>query len=79
MIITGFLYGEHIMIGCVYAPNVYQEEFYSKLSADASAMSATFSILAGVFNCVMNPEVDQRPLTKVSSKMGVAIRELCVD
>ena len=61
VIITGFLYGEHIMILCVYAPNVYQEEFFSKFLAYASAMSATFSILEGDFNCVKNPEVDQHP------------------
>ncbi len=78
MIITGFLHGKHIMIGCVYAPNVYQE-FYSTLVADASEMFAAFSILGGDFNCVMNPEVDQSPLTKVTSKMREATRELCVD
>lgn len=75
VVITGFLHGEHMMIGCVYAPNVYQEEFYSKLIADTSGVSVAFSILGGDFNCVMNSEVDQSPMTKATSKM----RELCVD
>lgn len=67
------------MIGCVYAPNVYQDEIYSKLLSDVSEMAATYNILGGDFNCVMNPEVDQSPLTKTRSKMRNATRELCVD
>lgn len=68
------------MIGCVCAPNVYQGEFYSKLLADVYAMPAIFSVLAGDFNCSMNPEVDQSPPTKITpSKMSEVIRKSCLD
>lgn len=35
--------------------------------------------LEATSNCVINPEVDQSPLTKTTSKMRNATRELCVD
>lgn len=77
---TGFLYGEHIRIGCVYAPNVYQGEFYSKLLADISAMSSAVSVIAGDFNCVMDPEVDRSPPAGTTpSKMREATMAVCSD
>lgn len=65
------------MIGCAYAPNVYQGKFYSKLLAEISLISSTYSILAGDFNCTMDPEVDQRsPARSLHSKMREATKGL---
>lgn len=50
------------MIGCAYAPNVYQGKFYSKLLAEISEM---------------DPEVDQRsPARSLHSKMREATKGL---
>ncbi len=71
------LHREHIMVGCEYAPNVYHAEFYSKLLTEISEMSSAFSILAGDFNCTMDPDVDQNPPAKTTlSKMREATREV---
>lgn len=80
VLITGLLHGERVLIGCVYAPNMYQEHFSSKLLADTSAVSQTFSILGGDFNCTMDPEVDQTlPARSVLSKMRETTKKLCSD
>lgn len=77
VLIAGVLYREHIMIGCIYAPNVYQSEFYSTLLAD---VPLSYTILAGDFNCITDPEVDRNPPTKAApSKMTRTMREVCSD
>ena len=38
VLISGSLNGEHFMLGCVYAPNVFNNAFYSKLLADLSPL-----------------------------------------
>lgn len=55
VIIIGRLYGESVLIGCIYAPNVYQGNFYSKRIKAISANLTTFSVLAGDFNCTVHP------------------------
>uniref|UniRef100_A0A672FWV9 Reverse transcriptase domain-containing protein n=1 Tax=Salarias fasciatus TaxID=181472 RepID=A0A672FWV9_SALFA len=80
VLITGYLYGEHIFIGCVYAPNVYQKEFYSDLLGKITNLSLPFSILGGDFNCTLNPEVNQFPSAKTTqSKMRETTIQLCAD
>lgn len=64
VILRGYLYGENIMLGCIYAPNVYVKEFYSKLLAESGSNLTSFSVLAGDFNCTMDPETDQNPPAK---------------
>uniref|UniRef100_A0A672FX15 Endonuclease/exonuclease/phosphatase domain-containing protein n=1 Tax=Salarias fasciatus TaxID=181472 RepID=A0A672FX15_SALFA len=79
VLITGYLYGEHIFIGCVYAPNVYQKEFYSDLLGKITNLSLPFSILGGDFNCTLNPEVNQFPSAKTTqSKMRETTIQLLV-
>lgn len=68
VIIRGYLYGENILIGCIYAPNVYLKDFYSKLLAVSSSFMIAFSILAGDFNCTMDAKMDQSPPARSSMR-----------
>lgn len=61
VIIIGRLYGESVLIGCIYAPNVYLENFYSELIKETSVNLTIFTVLAGDFNCSIGPEMDQNP------------------
>ena len=80
VIVTGTLYGERITIGCVYAPNLYIGEFYSKLIADISPMLVPYTILSGDFNCVLSPEADHSPpLMERPSKKALTTIEMCTD
>ena len=80
VLISGVLYGERIMIGCIYAPNTYDRDFYSTLLADVSSLSSSYTILAGDWNCVADPEADHKPPSRAKlSKMSRAMREVCSD
>uniref|UniRef100_A0A3P9HHD5 exodeoxyribonuclease III n=1 Tax=Oryzias latipes TaxID=8090 RepID=A0A3P9HHD5_ORYLA len=78
VLITGFLYGEQIMIGSVYAPNSYESSFYSKLLAEVSAVCPGHIILGGDFNCGLTPNLDHKPAKKSPpSKISHATTDLC--
>ncbi len=78
VLINGVLYGENITTGCIYAPNVYQGRFFSKLLSDVSSLSSSYTKLAGDFNCIVDPEADRYPLSMAApSKMARAMREVC--
>lgn len=48
--ITGVLYGEKIFFGSVYAPNIFDNSFYSKLLADVTSVCRPNVVLDGDFN-----------------------------
>lgn len=80
VIINGVLFGENTTIGCVYAPNVYAKGFFSTLLSDICSLSSSYTILAGDFNCVADPEADgsSSPRT-VPFKMTRAMNGWCSD
>uniref|UniRef100_A0A3B3D4Y1 exodeoxyribonuclease III n=1 Tax=Oryzias melastigma TaxID=30732 RepID=A0A3B3D4Y1_ORYME len=78
VLITGFMYGEQIMIGSVYAPNSYESSFYSKLLAEISAICPDSVVLGGDFNCGLAPNLDYKPAkNSPTSKISHATTELC--
>uniref|UniRef100_A0A3Q3NRE5 exodeoxyribonuclease III n=1 Tax=Labrus bergylta TaxID=56723 RepID=A0A3Q3NRE5_9LABR len=80
VVITGFLYGEHVLMGSAYAPNTFDSSFYSKLLADISSICPPFVILGGDFNCGLVPEMDHSPSkTLPLSRMAKATKDLCLD
>lgn len=80
MLITGFLFGEYILIGCVYTPNICEEEFDSLLLAKVATVSLPFTILAGDFNCTVDPEMDQSSQSRASPpKMREVSREVYME
>ncbi len=80
VIISGFVYGERLTLGCIYSPNIFEASFYSKLLADLASNISPLVILGGDLNCCLEPEFDQNPSkTTRLSKMAVATEELCND
>lgn len=39
VIISGLLYGEKLILGCIYSPNTFEASFYSKLIAVLSSIT----------------------------------------
>lgn len=76
----GFLYEEHLALGCAYSPNTFEISFYSKLLADLSSDSTYIIILGGDYNACLDPALDQNP-SKAGRllKMAEATKELCCD
>lgn len=80
VIISGFLYGERLILGCIYSPNTFEASFYSKLLADLSSDASPLVVLGGDMNACLEPELDQRPVKSTCpSRMGKAIKALCCD
>ena len=80
VIISGFLYGERILIGSVYGPNTFEPSFFSKLLAAASSQLTPFTVFGGDFNCVQDASIDQSPSKLAfTSKKTARLKELCVD
>lgn len=61
ILISGYLYGEQILIGCIYGPNSYDSAFFSKLLSEVTSLSTPYVVLGGDFNCVPDPGLDQSP------------------
>lgn len=79
VIISGFLYGDWVLIGSLYGPNTFEPSFFSKLLAAASSKLAPFTVLGGDCNCVQDTRVDQSPpKPAVMSKKTTRLKELCV-
>ncbi len=56
--VSGYLYGEHVVFGSLYAPNVYVPSFFPQLISDLATFSSPYILLGGDFNCVSNPNID---------------------
>uniref|UniRef100_A0A3Q3G7C3 exodeoxyribonuclease III n=1 Tax=Labrus bergylta TaxID=56723 RepID=A0A3Q3G7C3_9LABR len=79
VLISGYISGEHIVIGCVYAPTVYEPSFLSSLLADISSLSCSLVVLGGDFNCVLDPSLDQSPSKDRRSQKSTNLLDLCKD
>lgn len=80
VIVTGFLYGERILIGSVYGPNTYELSFFSKLLAATSSHLTPFTVFGGDFNWVQHAGIDQSPPKPAfTSKKSLRLKELCTD
>uniref|UniRef100_A0A3P9KVD9 Endonuclease/exonuclease/phosphatase domain-containing protein n=1 Tax=Oryzias latipes TaxID=8090 RepID=A0A3P9KVD9_ORYLA len=61
ILLSGHLYGEQVVFGCVYAPNVYDPSFLPQLISDLNSFSSSYVLLGGDFNCVLDPKTDMSP------------------
>uniref|UniRef100_A0A3B5B5F1 Endonuclease/exonuclease/phosphatase domain-containing protein n=1 Tax=Stegastes partitus TaxID=144197 RepID=A0A3B5B5F1_9TELE len=72
VIISGFLYGEGILIGSVYGPNTFEPSFFSHLTP--------FTVLGGDFKSVQDASIDQPPPKQAfTTKKTARLKELCAD
>lgn len=80
ILVSGYLYGEQILTGCVYGPNSYEGAFSPKLLLDVSSVSTPFVVLGGDFNCVFDPSVDQSPpKSSPTPRKSLRLKEFCHD
>ncbi len=63
--IKGTLYGEPVSYLNVYAPPIRSSDFYTKVSSLFSDWIIESSVIAGDFNCCLNPHLDK---SKTNSK-----------
>ena len=76
VLVKGELYGESVLLGNVYAPNVYDEDFFAFLLSKITEMDCTNMIIGGGFNCYLSPSLDKDPPHKDPSKSGRALQNL---
>ena len=74
VLVKGELYGESVLLGNVYAPNVYDEDFFGFLLSKIAEMDCTNMIIGGDFNCYLSPSLDKDPPHKDQSKSGRALQ-----
>lgn len=53
ILVKGVLYGENILLGNIYAPNVQDDAFYASLLTQLADMDCPNIIIGGDFNCVL--------------------------
>lgn len=79
VLLSGYLYGELIVLGCVYAPNNYEAAFIPQLLADLATFSSPYILIGGDFNCVLNSGVDMSSPRLASSTKSNKLREFLKD
>ena len=67
VLLSGYLYGELVVFGCVYAPNSYEAPFIPQLLSDLASFSSPYMLIGGDFNCVLNPCVNMSSPRSASS------------
>lgn len=77
VLISGYLYGEHVLIGCIYGRNMYEATFFPKLLSDIVSIHTPYVLLGGDFNCIYDPCVDQSPPRPTAiSRKSLRLQEL---
>lgn len=79
VLMSGYLYGEHVVLGCIYAPNNYEAAFLPKLLADLASFSSPYMVIGGDFNCVLNSEIDTSSPRLTSTSKTNSLREFLKD
>lgn len=79
ILVAGHIYGEHVLLGSIYAPNIYDPAFFPKLLADISGFSTSYILIGGDFNCTPNPTIDQSPPRPSPSRKSLKLAEFCTD
>uniref|UniRef100_A0A671S197 Uncharacterized protein n=1 Tax=Sinocyclocheilus anshuiensis TaxID=1608454 RepID=A0A671S197_9TELE len=64
--VLGYLYGEMVTLGSVYAPNSFQIKFFASLLRDLASCSSPFTVLGG--DCIMDADLDRKPLLPLESR-----------
>lgn len=77
ILITGSLFGQHMTMLNIYAPNEECPGFMSDMITLFSFHCKGFGLIAGDFNCVMDPMVDKSPPIAMRSKSSITLNGLC--
>lgn len=75
VLIKGELYGEAVLLGSIYAPNVYDEEFFASLLSKIADMDCPNMLIGGDFNCSLFP-IDRNPAHNNQSKTASVILDM---
>ena len=57
VLLFGYLYGEHVIFGCIYSPTIYEASFIPQLISDLAKFSSPYLLLGGDFNYTPNPNI----------------------
>lgn len=80
VIIKGSLQGQEIVIMNVYYPPAHPSHFITKVVLDLAELRADIVIVAGDFNCMLNPFIDRFPHSTVApSPQAKALCAVCED
>ncbi|XDV28526.1 hypothetical protein PO909_031812 [Leuciscus waleckii] len=79
VLLSGYLYGEHVVFGCIYAPTIYEASFIPQLISDLATFSSPYLLLGGDFNCTSDPNIDVSPPQSTRSKKSIKTGEFCKD
>ena len=77
ILITGSLFGQHMTLLNVYAPNEDCPEFMAEMITLFNHHCKGVGLIAGDLNLIMNPSIDKAPPALVRSKSSVALNGLC--
>ncbi len=77
VIINGLLYGEEVVIANIYAPNIYDEDYFAQVYSKIAYLDCNNVILGGDFNCYLNPDMDKSPAVDITSKTANIIKTSC--
>lgn len=79
VLLSGYLYGEHVVFGCIYAPTIYEASFIPQPISDLATFSSPYLLLGGDFNCTSDPDIDVSPPQSTRSKKSIKTGEFCKD
>lgn len=80
VLISGHLFGVHLTIGNVYAPNTNCSSFISRTVLQFNKLCRNLGFLGGDFNCVMDNNWDKsNPQTLTGHKPSLTLQNFCKD
>lgn len=77
VIIKGLFYGEEVVIANIYAPNTYDDDYFSQVYNKTACLDCNNVILGGDFNCYLNPDMDKSPAANTAPKTTSIIKTSC--
>lgn len=76
ILVKGALYGESFLLGSIYGPNVYDEDFFAALLNQIAEMDCPNILIGGDFNCSLCPLMDRCPSQNTQSKNSRAVENI---
>lgn len=80
VLVSGYIFGVHLTIGNVYAPNIDCPSFTSQIVMQFNRFCRNLGFLGGDFNCIMDNNLDKSPpQTLTGNKSSHSLRNVCKD
>lgn len=78
--VSGTLYGQNVSLLNLYCPPGYSPDFLSNVISDFVNLTSDHLIVAGDFNCILDPSMDRLPVHNLTiSKQAKRLLSLCQD